>query len=83
MLERAEKEKNLLQGNMKTKDGADIRGVFLFNTILKRRLREVDKGVEVMTQRYGDSVRCIAPDGLFASCIFPVYNRACRRKMKK
>jgi|MudIll2142460700_1097286.scaffolds.fasta_scaffold22846_4 hypothetical protein len=68
---------------MKTKDGADIRGVFLFNAVLERRLREVDKGVEIMIQRYADSVRGIAPAGLFASYTLPVYNRACRCKMKK
>jgi len=68
---------------MKTKDGAEIWGVFLFNTVLERRLRELDKGVEIMIQRYADSVRGIAPAGLFTRYTFPVYNRVCRCKMKK
>jgi len=68
---------------MKAKDGAEIRGVFLFHNILKRRLREVDKGIEIMIQRYADCVRGTAPGVFFANCIFPVNHRACRRKMKK
>jgi len=52
---------------MKTKDGADIRGVSLFRNFLKHRLREVDKGIEIMIQRYADSVRGIAPAGFFAN----------------
>ncbi len=59
--------KSLFQRDMKTEKRTEIRGSFLLSNIIKLSLAEIEKGIEVLSQRYADRMGGLTFSGLFLS----------------